>query len=124
MKKAEATITPSELLDSDVSASLAYISVDSDMYSATETEQMLDDLTLNQGIQVLTKEMLQDWLWEEVPTKMRGLDHQFPAIAAKLMSNLFDDLELYEYAEVCRSERTKTILNALTHERHDSQEQQ
>lgn len=84
--------------------------------AAREAEAALEWLTAGEGLEVLTQERLQRFLWYELPMKwLTDPDHHRRVVAA--LARALDLLELPRYAAICRSATTAGVLDA--YERSD-----
>jgi hypothetical protein len=89
-----------------------------DAGAAREAEAALDWLTAGQGLEVLTQERLQHFLWYGLPMKwLTDTDHHRRVVDA--LARAFDLLGLPRYAALCRSETTAGVLDA--YERSDAE---
>lgn len=86
--------------------------------AAREAEAALDWLTAGEGLDVLTRERLQHFLWYGLPMKwLTDTDHHRRVVEA--LARAFDLLGLSRYAALCRSETTAEVLDA--YERSDAE---
>jgi hypothetical protein len=86
--------------------------------AAREAAAALDWLTAGEGLEVLTQERLQHFLWYGLPMKwLTDTDHHRRVVDA--LARAFDLLGLPRYAALCRSETTAEVLDA--YERSDSE---
>ena len=85
---------------------------------ARDAEAALDWLTAGEGLEVLTQERLQHFLWYGLPMKwLTDTDHHRRVVDA--LARAFDVLGLPRYAALCRSETTAEVLDA--YERSDAE---
>ncbi|MGH2779824.1 MAG: hypothetical protein ACRDLA_00080 [Thermoleophilaceae bacterium] len=85
---------------------------------ARDAEAALDWLTAGEGLEVLTRERLQHFLWYGLPMKwLTGADHHRRVVDA--LARAFDLLGFPRYAALCRSETTAEVLDA--YERSDAE---
>jgi len=86
--------------------------------AARDAETALDWLTAGEGLEVLTQERLQHFLWYGLPMKwLTDTDHHRRVVHA--MARTFDLLALPRYAALCRSKATAEVLDA--YERSDAE---
>ena len=71
----------------------------------------LESLTGGEGVDVINQPSLHYFLWYELPAKWSA-DHDRRSYIVGALARAFDLLGLTRYAEVCRSERTATVLAA------------
>ena len=89
-----------------------------DAGAAREAEAALDWLTAGEGLEVLTQERLQHFLWYGLPMKwLTDTDHHRRIVDA--LARAFELLGLSRYAALCRSETTAEVLDA--YERSDAE---
>lgn len=79
--------------------------------AARDAEAALEWLTAGEGLEVLTQERLQRFLWYELPMKWLTDPDHYRRVAAALAGAL-DLLELRRYAAICRSATTAEVLDA------------
>ncbi len=85
---------------------------------ARDAEAALDWLTAGEGLEVLTQERLQHFLWYGLPMKwLTDTDHHRRVVDA--LACAFDLLGLPRYAAHCRSETTAEVLDV--YERSDAE---
>jgi hypothetical protein len=88
-----------------------------DAGAARDAEAALDWLTAGEGLEVLTQERLQHFLWYGLPMKwLTDTDHHRRVVDA--LARALDLLGLSRYAALCRSETTAEVLDA--YERSDA----
>ncbi len=102
----------SELAESDVEAALDRIRK-RDAELAQEAEHVVDGLTWGEGPEVIGQSGLQTWLWYIVPTKYVTDEPSYMGGLAETAAVLFDELGLYGYAAICRSEETAKVHAAF-----------
>ena len=84
---------------------------------ARDAEAALDWLTAGEGLEVLTQERLQHFLWYGLPMKwLTDTDHHRRVV--DVLARAFNLLGLPRYAALCRSETTAEVLDA--YERSDA----
>lgn len=89
-----------------------------DVGAARDAEAALDWLTAGEGLEVLTQERLQHFLWYGLPMKwLTDTDHHRRVVDA--LARAFDLLGLQRYGALCRSETTAAVLDA--YERSDTE---
>ncbi len=82
-----------------------------DPTAAAEVEAALDWLLDDEGPGRLTRELLQDNLWYQLPLSVaEDPDHSLYIAAA--LARVLDDLGLSLYAAICRSPVTQGVLRA------------
>lgn len=82
-----------------------------DADAGRDAEAALDWLTASEGLEVLTQERLQHFLWYGLPMKwLTDADHHRRVVDA--LARAFDLLGLPRYAALCRSETTAEVLDA------------
>ncbi len=99
---------PAELTEAEVEAAIARIG-ERDAELAREASDVFESLTWGEGPQVLGQAGLQGWLWHVVPTKYLTDEAGFMTRLADAAAVLFDEAELYSYAEICRSDTTRGV---------------
>ena len=78
---------------------------------AQGAEAALNGLTAGEGLEVITQEGVQRFLWYELPLKwLTNLDDKL--LIADALAQLLELLELFRYAQICRSATTVEILKA------------
>ena len=96
--------------DAVIAAALLDLSVD-DEGVARQAEAALGSLTWGQGIEAITQDRMQHFLWYELPLKwITSLDDRLDM--AESLARALDLLGLPRYAAICRSPDTGTILKA------------
>src|SRR4051794_34096873 len=89
-----------------------------DREAARDAEAALDWLTAGEGLEVLTQERLQHFLWYGLPMKwLTDTGHHRRVVDA--LAQAADLLGLPRYAALCRSETTADVLDA--YERSDAE---
>ncbi|MFP5327918.1 MAG: hypothetical protein ACLGHT_10615 [Acidimicrobiia bacterium] len=89
-----------------------------DSGAARDAAAALDWLTAGEGLEVLTQEALQHFLWYGLPMKwLTDTDHHRRIVDA--LARAFDLLGLPRYAALCRSETTAEVLDS--YERSDAE---
>ncbi|MGE3834533.1 MAG: hypothetical protein AB7H43_07085 [Acidimicrobiia bacterium] len=82
-----------------------------DAGAARDAEAALDWLTAGEGLELLTQERLQHFLWYGLPMKwLTDSDHHRRVVDA--LARAFDLLGVPRYAALCRSETTAVVLDA------------
>jgi hypothetical protein len=82
-----------------------------DPAAAGEAEAALHSLTSGEGMEVLTQERLQRFLWYELPLEWTA-DPERERRIVDALARLLDLLGLERYAGICRSEATTAVLRA------------
>ena len=96
--------------DALIAAALLDLSVD-DEGVARQAEAALGSLTWGQGIEAITQDRIQHFLWYELPLKwITSLDDRLDM--AESLARALDLLGLRRYAAICRSPDTGHILEA------------
>lgn len=103
--------------EADVKAALARIA-SRDVETGEEARHVYDTLTWGEGPGQLCLAGVQDWLWYRLPTKYFTDEEGYMGRLARVAAELFDELGLGAYAQVCRSETTAGVHAAF--ERSDS----
>lgn len=106
-----------ELSDTDVDAAIRRITA-RDAVAGREAGEVFDSLTWGEGPGAIRLAGLHDWLWYRVPTKYLTDEVGYMARLAEAAAELFDELGLYAYAAVCRSDVTAGVHAAF--DRSDS----
>lgn len=108
---------PERFQDPVVVAALAELRTD-DPSAARDAEAAIGSIAGENGPEAITQEVIQHFLWYSLPLKwLTELDHKLAVAAA--LARALDLLGLPRYAEICRSETTRTILRA--YERSDAE---
>jgi len=89
-----------------------------DVDAARDASAALEWLTAGEGLEVLTQERLQHFLWYGLPMKWLT-DTGHHRRVAEALARAFDLLGLSRYAALCRSETTADVLDA--YERSDAE---
>ena len=93
-----------------VTAALAHLEAE-DAAAAQDAEAALEWLTAGEGLEMLTQERVQTFLWYGLPMKwLTDTDHHRRIVVA--LARAFDFLDLPRYAALCRSETTAAVLDA------------
>lgn len=109
---------PAQLDERDTERALRTIA-DRDLDRAADARHILNALTWGEGLHRLTQAAVQDWLWYRLPTRYLTDEEGFAASMAEIAAELFDELGLDRYAELCRSETTAAVHAAF--ERDDQE---
>lgn len=102
----------STLTEGDVKEALDRLK-EQDENLAAEAGHVYDSLTWGEGPDRITLAGLQEWLWYVVPTKYLTDEEGYMGRLAATAAELFDELGLHWYAEVCRSEATARVHAAF-----------
>lgn len=103
---------PVELTAADVEAAFGRIGA-RDGGLAREASDVFESLTWGEGPQVLRQAGVQHWLWYIVPTKYLTDEVGYMTRLADAAAVLFDELGLYRYVAVCRSDTTRGVHAAF-----------
>jgi hypothetical protein len=96
--------------DPYLGAALAELQAE-DPAAAGEAEAALHSLTNGEGVEAITQERLQRFLWYELPVEWTAGPERTQRIVHAL-ARLLDLLGLDRYAAICRSEATAEVLQA------------
>lgn len=84
-----------------------------DAEAGEEARYVYDGLTWGEGPGALHLAGVQDWLWYRVPTKYLTDEEGYMSRLARVAAELFDELGLDAYAEVCLSKSTAGVHAAF-----------
>lgn len=76
-------------------------------------QAVLDSLTWGEGVEVITQEGVQQFLWYTLPRKF-VCSHDEHVYLAQTAAILLDRLGLHHYASIARAEITRDVLDAYT----------
>jgi hypothetical protein len=96
--------------DETVDAALTDLAA-TDPVAANQAEAAFGALTWGQGLQIVSRRSVQEFLWYQLPSKFAVSVEEHREIAQAL-GGLFDRVGLPRYADSCRSPVTDSILTA------------
>ncbi len=90
-----------------------------DLDRGRDAQHVYDTLTWGEGPTRIDQAGLQRWLWYELPTKYMTDEPGYMTRLAAVAAELFDELGLGAYAEICRSMLTAGVHAAFDRSRDD-----
>jgi len=96
--------------NSEIATALAELAA-SDPSAASDAEAAVEWLAGEQGLELITQERIQNFLWYDLPMKW-AVDLDGKIAVAGALARALDLLGLAQYAAICRSETTREILTA------------
>ena len=90
-----------------------------DLDRGRDAEHVYDTLTWGEGPSRIDQAGVQRWLWYELPTKYMTDEPGYMTRLAAVAAELFDELGLGAYAEICRSQVTAGVHAAFDRSRGD-----
>jgi hypothetical protein len=102
-----------ELLEGDVEQALARL----EGRDGGEARHVYETLTWGEGPARISREVVQHWLWWQLPTKYLTDEVGYMGRLAGLAGDFFEELGLDGYAAICRSETTAGVHAAFERSR-------
>lgn len=103
---------PGDIDDGEVAAALVRIAA-RDPARGAEADHVVQTLTWGEGMGHISRASLQTWLWYELPTKYLTDEVGYMGRLAGVAAELFDELGLGRYRDLCRSETTAGVHAAF-----------
>ncbi|MEZ5282562.1 MAG: hypothetical protein R2770_19060 [Acidimicrobiales bacterium] len=104
--------TPNQLSKRDLEDALERM-YERDPEGAHRAEQDFDSMSGGEGPWMVRQWNLQEWLWDQLTTKVLTYEPDYKTLAAAALAELFDELGLDRYAAICRSEATAEVHAAF-----------